>query len=136
MDDKLLAVLIGTMAGMAGYWITTFWMKPILFYRDLKTKVFADLIFYAQVINADGLNDRMKKMFEERVFANRRSAADLAACLLELPAWYRWYLRVRGQRPEAAVTDLIGYSNTTEYKAADDRIERIKRSLGLNSELP
>ena len=60
MDEKLLAVLLGIIAGGIGYWITTFWMKPILQYRELRLKVFADFIFYAQVVNADGLNDRMK----------------------------------------------------------------------------
>ncbi|MDD1630983.1 MAG: hypothetical protein LUP91_02115 [Methylococcaceae bacterium] len=55
MDEKLLAVLLGIIAGGIGYWITTFWMKPILQYRELRLKVFADFIFYAQVVNADGL---------------------------------------------------------------------------------
>ncbi|MGH8803622.1 MAG: hypothetical protein ACREXN_02640 [Polaromonas sp.] len=35
MDEKLLAVLIGIVAGAVGYLIATFWMKPILQYREL-----------------------------------------------------------------------------------------------------
>ena len=86
MDEKLLAMLLGIISGGIGYWITTFWMKPILQYRELRLKVFADFIFYAQVINAKGLNDGMKALFEDRITSNRRNSADLAACLIELPS--------------------------------------------------
>ena len=56
MDDKLISVFVGIVAGAVGYWVTTFWMKPILRYRELRSKVLSDLIYFAQVINADGLN--------------------------------------------------------------------------------
>ena len=135
MDEKLLAVLIGVIAGTVGYWFTTFWMKPILQYRELRSKVLIDLIFYAQVINADGLNERMKLLYEDRVLANRRLSAELTACLLELPFWYKRWLQLRGHKPERATTDLIGFSNTTEYEAANKRVERIKIALGIKVEV-
>jgi hypothetical protein len=134
MDDKLVAVLLGTAAGAAGYWISTFWMKPILQYKELRTKVFSDFIYYAQVVNAEGLNDRMRKLYEDRTLANRRLSADLAACLSELPAWYKWWLERKGQSPESAVTNLIGFSNTTEYDAADKRVRAIKKALGFKQD--
>lgn len=129
MDEKFWAVLLGIFAGAIGYWITTFWMRPILRYRELRMKVFADFIFYAQVINADGLSDRMKALYEERITSNRRHSADLAACLTELPSWYKWWLCRRGQAPEKAVRHLIGYSNTTEYEAAAKIMKAIKKAL-------
>ena len=135
MDEKLLAVLIGVIAGTVGYWFTTFWMKPILQYRELRSKVLIDLIFYAQVINADGLNERMKSLHEDRVLANRRLSAELTACLLELPFWYKRWLQLRGHKPERATADLIGFSNTTEYEAANKRVERIKTALGIKVEV-
>lgn len=134
MDEKLLAVLLGIIAGGIGYWITTFWMKPILQYRELRLKVFADFIFYAQVVNADGLNERMKALYEDRIASNRRNSADLAACLIELPSWYRWWLHRKGQAPERAASHLIGYSNTTEYEAAAKVMRAIKRSLGFKDD--
>lgn len=134
MDYKLLTVLISVIAGAAGYCFATFWMKPILQYKELRSKVYADLIFYAQVVNAEGLNDRMRKLFEERVVSNRRHSADLAACLEELPSWYKWWLRFRGRSPEVASKSLIGYSNTTEYEAAHKRETAIKRALGFKTE--
>jgi hypothetical protein len=135
MDDKLLAVLLGMVAGTVGYWFTTFWMKPILRYRELRTAIFADLIFYAQVVNADGLSERLQKLFEARLLANRRHSAELAACLLELPIWYKWWLSLMGHVPESAVTQLIGYSNTTEYDVAAKRVEAIKVALGITSKV-
>jgi len=135
MDEKLFAVLIGVVTGTVGYWFTTFWMKPILQYRELRSKVLIDLIFYAQVINADGLNERMKNLYEERVVSNRRLSAELTACFLDLPFWYKWWLRSRGHMPERAAIDLIGFSNTTEYEAAAKRVERIKAALGIKAEM-
>ena len=135
MDDKLLAVLIGVFTGAVGYWFTTFWMKPILQYRELRSKVLIDLVFYAQVINADGLNERMKARYEERIVSNRRLSAELTACFLESPFWYQWWLRARGHMPERAATDLIGLSNTTDYEAAFKRVERIKVALGIKVEV-
>jgi len=134
MDDKLLAALIGVVTGALGYWFTTFWMKPILQYREIRSKVLIDLIFYAQVINADGLNQRMQQLYEDRVVSNRRLSAELTACFSDLPFWYRWWLRSRNHMPERAATDLIGFSNTTEYDAAAKRVERIKAALGIRTD--
>lgn len=133
VDIELKAVLLGIVFGAAGYWIATFWMQPILRYREVRSKVLSDLIFYAQVTNADGLNERMRELYENRVEANRRSSADLTACLAELPRWYRAWLRVRGCDIEAAAQHLIGFANTTEYEAAAKRVERIKKSLCIKT---
>ena len=134
MDEKLFAALIGVVTGTLGYWFTTFWMKPILNYREIRSKVLIDLIFYAQVVNADGLNERMQKLYEERIVSNRRLSAELTACFCDLPFWYKWWLRLRGHMPERAATDLIGFSNTTEYDLAAKRVERIKTALGIKSD--
>jgi len=134
MDEKLLAVLIGVLSGAIGYWVTTFWMRPILQYRDLRSKVLVDLIFYAQVVNADNLNGRMQELYNERTESNRRSAAELVACLLELPFWYKWWLRLVRQTPSSAATNLIGLSNTNEYEPAEQRVLVIKKALGIRTE--
>jgi hypothetical protein len=134
VDEKLVAVVLGMVAGAVGYWITTFWMRPILRYRELRMKVFSDFIFYAQVVNADGMNDGLKALYEERIISNRRHSADLAACLTELPSWYRWWLHRRGHAPERAAKHLIGYSNTTDYDAAEKVRRAIKKALGFKGD--
>lgn len=131
MDEKLFSLIVGLVAGAMGYWFTTFWMKPILQYRELRSKIITDLIYYAQVTTAEGLNERMQTLHEERVLANRRSAAEMAACLLELPFWYLGWLKWRGHTPYRVVGDLIGFSNTTDHDKADLRKSSIRRSLGI-----
>jgi hypothetical protein len=108
-------------------------MKPILRYRELRSMVLSNIIYFAQVISADGLNERMQKLHEDRIEANRRSSAELTARLLELPRWYKALLRCRGHDPEAAAQDLIGLSNTTDYDAAAKRVKRIKIALGIQT---
>jgi hypothetical protein len=126
---------VGIVTGTIGYGVNTFWMKPILQYHQLRSKVLVDLICYAQVINADGLKDRMQKLHEERIESNRRCSAELTACILELPGWYKCWLRLKGHQPEHAATNLLGFSNTYDYEAAAKRIERIKSGLGIKSEV-
>jgi len=43
------------------------------------------------------------------------------------------YLRQKGYRPEEAARHLIGFSNTTEYDAADKKENAIRRHLGLKN---
>ena len=134
MDEKLIGVFIGIAAGAVGYWIGTFWMRPILKYLEIRAKVFADFIFYSQVVKANGLDDKMRALCEDRILANRRNSADLAACLSDLPQLYKWWLKCKGQLPELAITNLIGYSNTTEYEQANNRAKLIKSALGFKPE--
>ena len=129
--EKLVPILTGLATGVIGYWFTTFWMKPILRYRELRSSIHSDFIFYAQVIKPDGLVQRMVDLYERRVESNRKNSADLSACILELPGWYLWYLHTRGYTPEHAPPDLIGFSNNTDYDEARARRDRIKKSLGL-----
>ncbi len=135
MDEKLFSVLIGVVSGAVGYWVVTFWMKPILHFVELRAKILSDLIYFAQVINADELNDRMQKLFKERVDSNRRNSADLTACFLELPYWYKTWLKFRGCDLVAVSSHLIGFSNTTDYDVAAKQAEKIKKALCINSEV-
>lgn len=132
MDTNLIAAIVGVGAGAVGYWLTTFWVAPILQYRRLRLQVSADLIYYAQVVNANALNQEMQKLYRERVLANRRAAAELAAVILDLPLVYRWWLRFRKQSPARAAELLIGFSNTQEYELASRMESGIRSALGIN----
>lgn len=134
MDEKLLAAFVGVVTGAVGYWVANFWMQPILNYRALRARVHADFIFYGQVVNAEGLNERLQEMYKQRIAANRRNSADLAACISDLPAWYRLLIRIKGQNPERAVANLIGFSNTTEFEAAARHAAAVRNSLDIPPE--
>lgn len=134
MDVSLWAALIGVTAGAIGYWITTFVMQPILRFRNIRNKVLMDFIYYAQVRNADGLNDEMKALYRERVLENRKSSAELSAAILDLPFWYLGYLRCIKQNPSRAASHLIGFSNTTDNDKSHSLEISIRRKLGLPEE--
>lgn len=131
MDVGFLSAIIGIVAGAFGYWFTTFNMQPILRFRNIRNQILMDFIYYAQVINAEGLNDKMQALHQKRILANRRSSAQLSAAIQELPQWYLVIIKHKGYSPEEAARHLIGYSNTTEYDAADKKEKAIRRHLGL-----
>jgi hypothetical protein len=106
-------------------------MQPILRYRDARAKILMDFTYYAQVVNAEGLNEEMQKLFVERVLENRKSSAQLDAAVVELPSWFLWYLHRRGWRPAEAATHLIGFSNTRDWKEAVKLENVIRQKLGL-----
>ena len=135
MDEKLIVIFVGITSGAIGYWITIFWMKPILQYRELRSKILVDLIYYAQAVNAEGLNESIKNLYEKRIESNRRLSAELSANLLELPSWYKIWLKIWECNLERAALDLIGYSNTTEFVEASKRVGRIKKSLCIKTEM-
>ncbi len=131
MDAKICAVIIGIVAGAVGYWFTTFSIQPILRFRNYRNQVLMDFILYAPVINADGLNDDMEQLHQERTLANLKTSAQLSAAILDLPSWYLLYLKVKKYNPNEAAKHLIGYSNTTDYEQASKKESLIRRLLGL-----
>jgi hypothetical protein len=131
MDTNLLAALIGVFAGALGYWFATFCMQPILRYRDIRNNILMDFIYFAQVINAEGLNDEMKKLHRERVLSNRKTSAQLTAAIQDLPKWYLKFLKWKKYNPNEAANHLIGYSNTTEYEMSHKLEAAIRKRLGL-----
>lgn len=98
MDTSILAALIGIVAGAIGYWFATFSVQPILRYRDLRNKVLSDFIYFAQVINANGLNDEMQELHRKRVLANRKASAALSAAVFEPTALVHYISEMRGTR--------------------------------------
>ena len=93
-----------------------------------------DFIYYAQVINAEGLSEEMQALHRERCLANRKTSAGLSAAVLDLPRWYLGYLTRKGLAPAEAAKRLIGYSNTTDYNEAHKVEDAIRRILGLPPE--
>lgn len=126
-------LLFGLLAGAAGYLITTFWFQPMLSYRSVRERVHSDLIYFADAINATGLNNEMKERVWARANTNRRHSADLRAIFVGLPWWYRKWLSARNHKPEQAAKELMGLSNTFTHEEAAARIEKIRNYLGLPS---
>lgn len=133
--NSWVPILAGLLSGIVGYLTATFWYQPILRFRAIRLEVIADLVFYANVINAEGLNEEMQHRYGARIIANRRHAANLVAIIYELPRWYVWWLTKRNLQLGEAASELIGLSNTSDGTRADARIRRIQRFLGVNPPL-
>ena len=132
MDVTIKAALIGVASGAMGYWIATFYIQPILRYRELKSKVHQDFIYYAQVVNADGFNEDMQDLYKERWLANRKSSAMLSSIIVDLPCLYAWYLKtIKKQNLGEAARNLIGYANNKGHGHAHQLEQRICKNLGL-----
>ena len=121
-------------AGGLGYLFVTFSMRPTLRYLDLKHQIYSDLIFYANAINDEGMNDDVKAKVLQRIEANRRHSAELAACYADLPFWHKFYIKCKKHCPEKASKNLMGLSNTRDDMDAAGRIDIIKSCLGITTE--
>lgn len=130
MNDELIAVCIGVVAGAVGYWVTTFWMKPLVRYLELRNRILADLVFYANVVDTEGMSARLQQRNLERSTAIRRHSSDLTACTLDLPGWYSWYLNRRGRDLDRVAQLLMGLSTTTDWDQVQKRTSSILKKLG------
>lgn len=129
--EQLLVTLVGIALGAIGYVIATFWVQPILRYRDIKYRIASDLVFFANAIELEKLDGTPRGDTLQRKESNRRSAAELKALHTYLPYWYRVLLRVRKENPIEASSNLIGLSNTSDQKDAKDLISAIGKNLKL-----
>jgi hypothetical protein len=132
---EFLFPIIGLFAGGVGYLIVNFWMTPLLKYLEIKHQVTSDLVFYANVINANGMNERMEKLLLERRESNRKHAAEIRASFFRLPKWYRYILCSRNEDPVAASKNLICLSNTHEEDQATKVINTLKKNLNINDNI-
>lgn len=123
--------LIGITAGATGYLISTFLFQPILRYREIRSQIISDLVFYRNAIDSSKLDEIMKKRMEDRISSNLRHSADLVAILVELPRLYKYYITKRGINIQGAISELRILSSTFEYESAAKRIENIQKHLKI-----
>lgn len=134
--EQVWITILGITAGGLGYLIATFWVRPILRYRDIKHQVASDLVFYANAIELQKQNGSFREDTLQRKERNRRNAADLTAIYADLPSWYRRCLITRTEDPQKASKDLIGLSNSSNQEDAREYVAGIKKHLRLTIERP
>lgn len=127
-------VLITLVAGATGFLIVTFWFQPILRYRSIKYRIISDLFFYANAVNAEGMNEEMQERMKQRIQADRRNSSDLEACYPILPHWYKCWLKMRGEEADKAAVELLRLSNTFDHMKAADSVDRIKKYLRIKTD--
>ena len=129
---EVLILFLGVFLGAMGYLVATFWMSPILRYHDVRHEVTADIIYYRNAISPTPDNAEMQQRYDARRGANRKHAAELAACYQRLPWWYKKLLKYRHEEPMNAVPMLIGLSNVSREEDAEPRISLLKKYLCIN----
>jgi hypothetical protein len=125
---------LSIIAGAAGYIITTFGVRPILRYKDIKYPVASDLVFFANAIELRKLDGSLKDDTLARTAANRRRASDLAAIYDDILRWYRYCLQRCNEDPKRASSELVGLSNESNVQEAKHRIQSIKACLRISLE--
>jgi hypothetical protein len=123
--------LLSIAAGAAGYLIATFWFQPVLRYRDVKSQIASDLVFFANAVELQKTDGTMRSDALERKDTNRRRAADLIAIYAQLPVWYRVWLARRPEDPREASQELIGLSNASGRDDAKQYVTNVQRALRL-----
>lgn len=129
--EQFWITLLSVLAGGTGYLIVTFWVRPILRYRDIKYEVAADLVFFANALDLQKQDESLRADTLQRQENNRRHAAQLVAIYPDLPRWYQWWLRKRDEAPRKASGELIGLSNSSTREDAKDYIKGVKKHLRL-----
>lgn len=118
-------------AGGIGYLIVTFWLRPILRYKDLKHQLIADLIYYANAVAPDSRDELIVEHHNNRRLALRRHSAEFVACYLTLPSWYKGFLDLDKEEPMNAATQLMGLSSSRNHDQAAFRIRNVEKFLRI-----
>src|SRR3990170_3218339 len=135
--DQFWITLLSIATGAGGYLITTFWMRSIFLYRNIKYKVASDLVFFANTLDLKKLDGSYSDKTPARNEVYRRYASDIAALYNnKLPFWYKLWLKLRKADPKLASSELIGLSNESNGEEAKLRIKNIKEYLKIPLDRP
>lgn len=135
MDSSLLiAAGASFVAGLSGYIIVRFWIKPILRYTRMKRKLKQELSRYlAWMSETDGpgktkVSDPGKPTLKDA----RKYAMTLSTCYKEeIPYWYRLLLDSREESPAEALGLLTNLSKIRDPEQVKARIYRVRKKMGL-----
>jgi hypothetical protein len=132
MNPLWVAALISFLAGLLGYIIARYWLRPIGLYRKHKRRLALDLEFYAVALSRSG----PRAIEDQRVLARLQSARKALSDLLsaydnELPHWYRLVLAKRSESPVAASQPLMALANIRNPEHAAKRLKEVRQILRI-----
>ena len=133
MDSSLLiAAGASFVAGLLGYIIVRFWIKPIVRYTSTKRKLNHELTRYlAQMSETAGSDKKKAQNRGKPTLRNaRKYTMTLASCYgEEIPYWYRLLLDSRGESPTEALGLLTNLSKIRDHEQIKDRIDRARKKM-------
>jgi hypothetical protein len=132
MNPLWVAALISFLAGLFGYVIARYWLRPIGLYRRHKRRLAQDLEFYAAALNQGGARVSDDPRVLARLQTARRSLRDLLSTYdSELPHWYRLVLAKRSESPTAASQPLMTLANIRNPEHAAKRLQQVRQALRI-----
>jgi len=132
MTNMMMGIIASFFIGSFGYIIVQFGVRPIYKYRKLKKLIIRDVTGYINSIPPEGESGGIHTQNADKVRRMRAHSADLTECINDvLPHWYKLLLNSRGEAPEDASKHLMILSNTYKYDHAQNRVEKIRRSLRI-----
>jgi len=133
MDSSLLiAAGASFVAGLLGYIIVRFWIKPIARYTSTKRKLNHELARYlAHMSETAGSEKKKTQNRGKPTLRNaRKYTMTLASCYgEEIPYWYRLLLDSRGESPTEALGLLTNLSKIRDHEQIKDRIDRARKKM-------
>ena len=134
-SSLLIAAGASFVAGVIGYIIARFWIRPIVRYTMTKRKIRRDLSNHLAIIEMkEHTNGSAKSAKSSAAVLQKakKNIMSLASCYSEeIPYWYRLLLDSRGESPVEASGLLTNLSKIKDNRQVKDRIAQAQRKLGL-----
>ena len=134
-SSVLIAAGASFVAGVIGYIITRFWIKPIVRYTITKRKIRRSLSSYVIVIETQektGASLTRRQSGDRFLQQAKKNALILASCYTEeIPYWYRLLLDSRGESPAEASGLLTNLIKIRDMRQVMERVAQAQKKLGL-----
>jgi hypothetical protein len=128
MNPIWVSAIVSFLAGLFGYFIARFWVRPIGLYRRHKRRLALDLADYATALGQSETPSRSN----ESLRSARKAYDELLSVFHdELPHWYRLVLVRRLESPLAASQPLLALANIRNPEHAATRLKEVRKALRL-----
>jgi hypothetical protein len=132
MNSLLTAAVISFLAGLFGYIIARYWLRPIGLYRRHKRRLATDLSEYAAFLSRQGARGCEDPEAQLRLRSARQTFQDLLTVYeAELPRWYRLVLANRKESPAEATPPLMALIRIRHPEHAAKRLIEVRKALNI-----
>ncbi|MGD9212875.1 MAG: hypothetical protein PVI90_18975 [Desulfobacteraceae bacterium] len=132
METLHVAAAFSFLAGMLGYIIIRFWVRPIGQYKKQKYCLKNELDQFESLLNHHN-HQTWKETSASTRLQMARKAVDrmIQVYTSELPYWYKLVLGQRGEIPLNATAPVLALSNIRQPEHARIRLQQVRKALLL-----
>ncbi len=130
MNSMLVAAAISFLAGMLGYIIARFWVRPIGQYKRQKNSLKSELDHFEFLLNRHDLQTWKQTSATDRLKLARKATNQMVEVYTsELPYWYKLVLGRRGETPLKATAPILALANIRHPEHARIRLQQVRKAL-------